>query len=145
MTLVIRNAYSKREPSKTNVKKWPVTQTVQDQADSTDINRILARFAKTGVIDHVTKHQPVYADVHNIDYHEALNQVKEVESIFMELPAVERKKFGGDPAKFVEYLGQANAVKDMSDGSIDEIEQERQAPAIATPVAENAPSEGEKE
>ena len=113
--------------------------TIQEQKDQTDINKILAKYAKTGVIEHVSKYEGQYGDVTGLDYLTMQNQIASVNSMFMDLPAKTRAKFDNDPAKFLDYAGQDYAIDDMSDGSIDNIdgiEEVSSDAAIDTPEGE---------
>lgn len=115
-----KTAYSPREASKTNIDFSEIpTLTVQEQAESTDINRILRRFQKTGLIEHVNKHQAQYGDFTGVDYQTALNQVREVENTFMQLPANVRAEFNHDPQEWLEHIATPENVEDMKDGVID--------------------------
>lgn len=80
----------------------PLTQ--QHQKDETDINLIMARYTRTGVIDHVNKNQPAYFDVPAHSYHEAQNAIAQADSMFQELPAKARKYFDNDPSKFLSFV-----------------------------------------
>lgn len=91
------------------------SQTQQHQKDETDVNKIMRRYVKTGVIDHVNKNQPHYADVKYCDYHEALNQIQHAEDLFLELPAQARKGFENDPGLFLEYVQNPENVDKLYD------------------------------
>ena len=56
--------------------------TEQSHKEELNINNILARFQRTGVIDHVKEHGPQYADVPAIDYREAMEIVTSSNSMF---------------------------------------------------------------
>jgi phage internal scaffolding protein len=117
--MTIRHAYSKRVPSKTNVKKYGASLTVQEQAKSTDINNILERFNQTGLIDHVSQYEPQYGDFAKIDYHTMHEQIKTVENAFQELPANVRAQFNHDPQLWLEHIAINENIEDMKDGVID--------------------------
>ena len=59
--------------------------TEQSHKDELNINNILARFQKTGVLDHVKEHGPQYADVPALDYREAMEIVTASNTMFAEL------------------------------------------------------------
>lgn len=78
--------------------------TRQADKDSCDVNRILARYAKDGVLSHVNNHPGTYADVAEIgvaDYHEALNRVISAGQAFDALPSAVREFYKNDPALFL--------------------------------------------
>lgn len=81
------------------------SKTKQSMKAETDINNILARFAKSGLLVHVNERSPVYADVSDVnDYREAISRVREVEGFFGGLPSKVRSHFGNDPAAFLDFM-----------------------------------------
>lgn len=67
--------------------------TEQHHAKSVNINTIMAKYHKTGVIDHVKAHGAQYGDVTGMDFHAAQNLVATQKTIFEELPAYARNHF----------------------------------------------------
>ncbi len=80
------------------------TLTQQHSKDETDINKIMARYIKTGVIDHVAKYQPQYLDNTDIDYHQSQNIIIKADAMFSELPSSVRREFSNDPAAFLKFV-----------------------------------------
>ncbi|AXL15282.1 internal scaffolding protein [Microviridae sp.] len=80
------------------------SRTQQHQKDETDINKIMKRYIKTGVIDHINKHQGVYTNCPGMDYHEAMTFMRQAEGQFLELPSQVRKQFDNDPGKFLDFV-----------------------------------------
>jgi len=79
--------------------------TKQSFADETDINKIVARFEKTGLIEHLNSREPFYGDVSDIvGYQEALNVVQKADDLFNAYPAKVRERFDNDPVKFIEFI-----------------------------------------
>lgn len=76
----------------------------QSHKRACDVNCILAKYQKTGVIDHVKTHGPQYMDVPAIDYREAMEIVASSNSMFEELPARARDYFDNSPEKFLTYV-----------------------------------------
>ncbi|AXL15277.1 internal scaffolding protein [Microviridae sp.] len=85
------------------IKFTEPSRTQQHQKDETDINKIMARYVKTGVIDHINKHQAYYGENTGIEYQDAMNLLIKADEVFMELPSKVRKFFENDPAKFLEF------------------------------------------
>lgn len=80
------------------------TRTKTDMAPACDINNILARYKKTGLISHFAQGGR-YEDLpDSFTFHEAANTVLEAERMFMELPASLRKELDQDPARFLDYV-----------------------------------------
>lgn len=90
------------------------TLTVQSEKDNCDINLIIKRSEKSGIL-------PVRSDYANAmfgdfteipDYQTALNAVNAANETFMSLPAEIREQFSNDPAKFVDFaMDEANIDK----------------------------------
>ncbi len=84
--------------------------TKQCHADECDINKIMARFDKTGTISHLAKHEGSYADYSDFDFLEHSTQLTRGREIFDDLPAEIRREFGQNPQAFFEYVNDpANA------------------------------------
>lgn len=82
--------------------------TQQEFADECDINNIMARYQKTGLIDFVNQHQPQYGDVDGFEYMEMQNKIVEAKNMFADLPANIRDRFSNDPAKFLDFFNDPN-------------------------------------
>lgn len=69
-----------------------------------DINNIMSRFAKTGVLDFTNRRQAQYGDVTGLDYQRAMDIVVEAKAMFAELPSSVRSRFHNEPAEFLEFV-----------------------------------------
>lgn len=76
----------------------------QDMKEESDINNIMARYKKTGLVDHVMRHEGQYGEFAAIDYHEAMNAVIEAQDMFQTVPSEIRAKFNNDPGAFLAYV-----------------------------------------
>lgn len=77
----------------------------QSFADECNINNIMSKYQRTGLIDHVAKVQGSYGDFTSVqDYQLSLNQVIEAQDAFDELPSSVRKRFGNNPAELMAFL-----------------------------------------
>jgi len=72
--------------------------------DSCDINVIMARYAKTGAIDHLAKHGGSYGFVPSLSFHESMNIVRKAEEMLADLPSDARKRFKNSPQLLMEFL-----------------------------------------
>ena len=87
--------------------------TKQSFKDECDVNKIIARFEKTGMIEALNKKTPFYGDVSGlVDYHEALNKVVEVETLFNSMSAEVRERFSNDPEKMIAFLNDKKNEKE---------------------------------
>lgn len=76
--------------------------TKQAHKDECDVNKIVKRFEKTGVLAHVAASQAAYGDFSPIEYRDAVEIVMKADQAFAELPARVRARFGNDPQAFLE-------------------------------------------
>lgn len=103
-------------------------------ADECDISSIMARFDKTGLIEHVNKFQGDYGDFTDAQtYQDSLNQVIEAEEMFMSLPAQVRAKFENDPGQFLDFVANPDNLSEMVDlGLAKPIQEPVEAPVEPT-------------
>jgi len=90
-------------PSDKNSK----SKAIQSDMDAADINKIMARFEKTGVfIDpNGNERQPVYGDFSEVtDYHGMLTAIKNAERAFGTYPAKIRNRFDNDVQKYIDFM-----------------------------------------
>lgn len=82
-----------------------VSLTKQSEAAACDINRIMAKYERDGVISHVSENVGFYADVSNVpDYQGALAIVEKAEAMFSSIPAEIRARFDNDPQLFLDFV-----------------------------------------
>lgn len=85
------------------------SRTKQAHKDETDINRIMQKYQKTGLLDHVNKYQGEYGDFSEVtDFQSALNKIHESQEMFGTLPSSIRKQFDNDPGKFLNFVEDPN-------------------------------------
>lgn len=98
----IRHAYSPSEPQ--HHPKCGKTMTEQHHEKHCNINNIMAKYQKTGLIDHVKKHGGTYGDVTGQEFKEAQDLIASQKSIFYELPSSVRDQLGNDPANYLNLV-----------------------------------------
>lgn len=80
------------------------TRAKQAMAAECNINNIMEKYLKTGLIDHVNEHKGQYGDLPSaMDYHDSCNAVIAAKDAFASLPSNIRNKFDNDPGKFLEF------------------------------------------
>lgn len=90
------------------------SKTRQEFAEECDINTIMRRYQKTGVLQHVNNAAPRYMDFSDApDFHTAMNFMIAASDEFGRLPATVRKRFGNDPAEFVKFAEDPANVEQM--------------------------------
>lgn len=80
--------------------------------EETDINSIVAKFIKTGVLPQFRPGQ--YGDFSEpVDLHSALNTIREADNAFAQVPADIRRRFNDDPANFFNFVNDPKNVDDL--------------------------------
>lgn len=78
--------------------------TEQHHEKSCNINNIVAKYTKTGLIEHINRYEPTWGDVTGADYQAAMETVKRAETEFHDLPAPLRAELNNDPAEYLDLL-----------------------------------------
>lgn len=78
-------------------------------ADDCDINMIMSRYVRTGVLDHLNNASALFADVSALgDYTTLASSLESAQEAFMQLPAAIRKAMGNDPANFESFVSDSS-------------------------------------
>lgn len=81
------------------------TMTQQNFKQECDINHILKKYQKTGIIEHANRFQGNYTDLSEVaDFQTACNIVIEAQEAFNSLPSSIRKQFSNDPQEFLSFV-----------------------------------------
>lgn len=95
-------------------KEDEICRTEQHHKQACDINHILKRYDRDGVITHVTQAKAMYGDFSEInEYQESLNLVIKSKESFMELPSAIRQRFHNDPGEFLEFVTDPSNLDQM--------------------------------
>lgn len=88
--------------------------TVQSQRDSADINKMMERFQRTGMMPQAVR-LPTYGDFGDevFDYMTARNAIRKADEAFMELPPKVRAKFKNDPQAFMEFCAEKKNLPEL--------------------------------
>lgn len=130
-------------PDRSKGDVWPVTDfkgdkgmTVQADRDDADINKIIARFNKSGQLPPTLNGEPFYGDVSEFDgLMEAKLKIQEADELFMQFPADVRERFDNDVVKMVDFLADEGNRKEAEDLGL----VVKQPPAIVPPVPPAVP------
>lgn len=114
---VIRDVYSNDESmfysAETALECKDESLTVQSQAEEADINTIVKRFGVTGMLPLVER-PPLNEDFTEVfDFRSAMDMILAAQRSFEGLDANVRKRFGNDPAEFVEFCGNPDNLDEM--------------------------------
>lgn len=84
----------------------------QHEKEEADINTIVNKFLKTGELPQM-RNPPTYADLSEIDFQDAMDQVNTAQRAFEALPPNVRNAFQGDPARFLAYVDHCLETGDL--------------------------------
>ena len=125
-----------------------VSMTKQSFKEECDINNILAKYKKTGLLDHVNNYQGDYTDVTSMgDYHQSQNMVIQANETFMSLPAEIRTQFANDPGQFLDFVENPDNKLAMEEMGLLKPSQKSKAaePDPVKPDPETTPTKPKKE
>jgi len=90
------------------------SRTQQHLAAETDVNAIMRKYEKTGVLTHVARYAGEYGDFSGVpDYQTGLNMVMAADEMFSSLPARIRDRFNNDPARFIAFATDAKNLEEL--------------------------------
>lgn len=78
--------------------------TKQSFKDECDINVLMARYEKTGVMPDYGGREGRYLDCTGIDFRESQEMVAQAKSLFAQLPWQVRERFRNDPAQMLDFV-----------------------------------------
>lgn len=119
--------------------------TEQNHARACDINSIMARYVKTGLIDHVQSYQPTYGDVSEKDFQNAMQLVAGVISEFEQLPAFVRDFYSGDPENYLEAISTPEGIEELRSLTPKGMAYDRDGVPAPRSGPKGTPPEGENE
>ena len=115
--------------------------TKQSLAAACDINNIMAKYKKTGLITHI-REGATYQDLPGaLEFHDAQNLIVEAVASFNGLSAAVRKRFGNDPSQLLAFISDENNLAEAI--SLGLVEEPEAAPAPPALPPEPPPAEPE--
>lgn len=116
--------------------------TRQEFAEECDLNALMARYQRTGLMPQHPDAKPFYGDFADLpDYMEAQRILMEADSAFEALPAHVRREFDNDPARFVAFATDPDNLDKMREWGFAEPLDRAQPvePAKEPAIAQEAP------
>jgi phage internal scaffolding protein len=119
--------------------------TNQSDMDGTDINVIMAKYEKTGLVTDLLTggiRKPVYGDFTGIgNYHDLRIRLARANELFDALPASTRNKFDNDPQNLLDFIADTKNAREMLDlGLITAVEYEVMVPPAPAPEVPPTPA-----
>ena len=115
--------------------------TRQEFADECNINILMEKYEKTGIISHVNPRNPQYLDLSDVpDLMTAHQIIQTATTEFMALPAKVRCDFDNDPMAFVKFAENPDNIGKMREWGLAPPEEAPPAPAMPPKAASDAPA-----
>ena len=80
------------------------SRTKQAMKQESDVNFIMQKYQKTGLVNFVATHQAQYMECPDVDFQTAMDTIRKAEEMFMDMPAKLRQKFDHNPGKFLDFI-----------------------------------------
>jgi phage internal scaffolding protein len=97
-----------QQPGKMDKDGKPIYFTEQSHKKECDVNEIVKKYDKTGIISHVSKIEAKFGDMTGYDFKAMKDKVANAESMFQELPSTIRDEFDNDPAQLLTFMEDEN-------------------------------------
>lgn len=85
----------------------------QSMKDDCDINKIMAKFQRTGAITHFNRHSPKYGFATSQDFADSMRIITSAQEMFNDLPSEIRTKFHNNPGEFLEFVQNPDNASEM--------------------------------
>lgn len=136
------NMERKRERERVTFRTTKPSLAQQQFRDECDINQIMSRFEKTGVIEHLARYEGRYGDfIGYPDFQNAMEAVANATAMFMTLPSSIRERFNNDPEAFLQFAQDDDNIPELREMGLYPPERRRpdegdvaDAPAEPVPV-----------
>lgn len=102
MKRIVKSAASKSQRVATKFKGKGRTK--QEFEPECNINNIVARYQRTGALDHFARYGAQYGEVPAVDLRQALEIGQKSAEMFMALPSKVRERCNGSPVEFLEFV-----------------------------------------
>jgi phage internal scaffolding protein len=124
-----KTSYS--EKSRVSLDCGDVRHTKQSFKQECDVNHILRKYRKTGLIEHANAYQGDYSDVTSVpSYQDALNALQRANDMFLTVPSDIRRKFNNDAGQFLDFVNDPANKEALYDMGL----AVRPDPVVAPPV-----------
>ena len=102
----------------------------QSFKDECDINNIMAKYRKTGLVSHVQRNQGRFVDVSEVgsSYQEAIHRVRSANEFFMGLPAEVRQRFKNDASAFLDWIADPANRKEVEEYGLEPLVEAKDEP-----------------
>ena len=111
--LKIKSRYKNHSPREFAFTCEGESLTQQQFVEECDVNNILAKYKRTGLISHLARHSGNFGDFSSVDdYQTSLGKIMQAQQSFEMLPSELRSKFGNDPGRLIEFMSDEKNTED---------------------------------
>lgn len=112
MAVLIKKPYAKHERQRFDTGSD--SRAKQSFKDESDINNIMAKYLKTGVLDYVKENAGQYLDLpEGMDYQSAMNITIAAGEAFDNLPGSIRKRFDNNAVEFLDFMNDEDTLEEQ--------------------------------
>ncbi len=111
MTTTFKTAYG--DKLKVQTVNTEPSKTKQSLADNANVNKIIKKYNKTGVIPNMNALEAVYGEITSQDLQDAIHKVDSSYEAFMQVPSEIRAKFNNDAGSFIDYATNPDNINEM--------------------------------
>jgi phage internal scaffolding protein len=86
----------------------PIYFTEQAHKNQCDVNHIIQKYDKTGLINHISRIEAKFGDLTGDDYKTMADRVINAQNMFNDLPAEIRKRFENSPENLLRFMDDPN-------------------------------------
>lgn len=115
--------------------------TKQQFREECNINNIMKRYEKTGVLKHVNLREPQYGLVPATDFAEAMRIVTDAQETFNSLPSELRKRVGHSPEEFLRFYANSENAAELESYGLHSVSPAEPEPAPSAPADTPEPAE----
>lgn len=109
-----------QRPGRRNDQGKPIYTTEQAHKNECDVNRIIQKYDRTGLITHVSRFEAEFGDLTGLEFKAAQDKVANALSMFEQLPANIKKRFRNSPQDLLTFMEDPNNREEAIDlGLID--------------------------
>jgi phage internal scaffolding protein len=108
----IRKPFSR---SRSAYKCNDLSRTKQSHKQECDINFIVNRYKRTGLLENARDAQGQYVDLPALEYKEAMDTIARAQSEFEQLPAKARAFYKNDPVNFLNHVHSPDAFDELKE------------------------------
>jgi phage internal scaffolding protein len=97
-----------QRPGRTDEKGRPIYFTEQHHKNECDVNEIIKKYDKEGLISHITKIEAKFGDLTGADFKNAMDLITNSQSMFNQLPPEIRARFKNSPEHLLNFMEDPN-------------------------------------